>query len=248
MKQVATDITAGQGEEQLRYWSKSRSLAHGIICILPLLVLYQCGIVQGGHPERLIVEKWLAARLRTVGMASQITNIALLVALVAALWRTERSGRLSIHVLLLMPFEACLYALALHKGGMVLTKAIMDADVVFAVGLDRFAPYLLGLGAGVYEELAFRLVLLGGGGLALGRLFRWSKPVSYMVALVISSLLFSSVHHVGGSGEPLDAPVFLFRAVCGALLGLVFLSRGLGIAAWTHALYNVMVISQAPAA
>jgi hypothetical protein len=49
---------------------------------------------------------------------------------------------------------------------------------------------------------------------------------------------------VGTSGEPFDVPVFAFRTVCGALLGLLFIVRGFGVTAWTHSLYNVMVMWQ----
>ena len=62
------------------------------------------------------------------------------------------------------------------------------------------------------------------------------------VCLVVSSLLFSAAHHLGPLGEPFDAYVFTYRAVCGLLLGIVYLSRGFGVAVWTHALYNALVI------
>jgi len=233
-------LDAGEG---LHYLRRSRTLSHSIICILPLLILYQCGIVQGGHTQRVLVEVWLAHQFQSLGQwSAHVVNVALFVALIAALWRGERSGPLSLHVIAVMPAEACVYALALYRGCLVLTRAILDGDVLFGAGLDRFAPYLLGLGAGVYEELVFRFALLGLGAVALNKVFRWTKPFSFTVALVVSSLAFAAVHHLGASGEPLGAEVFLFRVVAGALLGGVFLVRGLGVAVWTHAIYNVMVI------
>ena len=57
-----------------------------------------------------------------------------------------------------------------------------------------------------------------------------------------SSLLFSAVHHLGPLGEPLDGYVFTFRAICGLLLGVVYLTRGFGLAVWTHSLYNALVV------
>jgi hypothetical protein len=117
-------------------------------------------------------------------------------------------------------------------------------EVFFAIGLNReaAAPLMLALGAGVYEELAFRLLLLGGGAWAMHAVFRFPRPLSVAVALLGSSLAFAYVHHVGPLGEPLESYSFIFRAVCGALLGLIFLARGLGVAVWTHALYNAFVM------
>ena len=98
------------------------------------------------------------------------------------------------------------------------------------------------MGAGVYEELVFRLALIGGGALLLRKVFLWNRRFSVAVMLVISSLLFAAAHHVGPLGEPVESYSFLYRAVCGLLLGLVFLGRGLGVAAWTHSLYNALVM------
>ena len=94
----------------------------------------------------------------------------------------------------------------------------------------------------MYEELVFRLLMVGGGTLVLQKVCRWSPALSMGVCLVISSLLFSAVHHVGPLGEPFDGYVFTFRAICGLLLGVVYLTRGFGVAVWTHALYNALVI------
>lgn len=212
----------------LHYWRRSRSFSHAVVCILPLIVLYHWGIVQSGYGQGgLLAEKWLFHPFRYVGLGvSQLLNIALLVAMLAALWRSDSTWRFSINVFVIMVAEGCLYALVLYKGGTVLTQLIMDRFVPLTIDLGKYAPYLLGLGAGVYEELLFRLILLGGGALALDKMFRWGKPASYTVALVLSSLIFAAVHHLGGEAFALD--VFIFRSVCGGLLGLIFIARGLG--------------------
>jgi membrane protease YdiL (CAAX protease family) len=57
----------------------------------------------------------------------------------------------------------------------------------------------------------------------------------------VSALLFSLAHHELG-GEPWDRGVFLFRAMMGALLGVLYWARGLGIVVYTHALYNVALL------
>jgi len=118
------------------------------------------------------------------------------------------------------------------------------SGIAFSIDWRAHAPLCLALGAGAYEELLFRLLLIGGGALLLGKVFLWGRQASVGVMLVISSLLFAAAHHVGPLGEPFESYSFLYRAVCGLLLGVVFLTRGLGVAAWTHAVYNALVLAQ----
>ena len=73
-------------------------------------------------------------------------------------------------------------------------------------------------------------------------LFRWMKWRDWgavAVAVVLSALIFSTFHYVGPYGDPLTAPSFTFRAIAGLLLSGLYVARGFGITAWTHALYDV---------
>jgi hypothetical protein len=97
---------------------------------------------------------------------------------------------------------------------------------------------VVSLGAGIYEELLFR-VLLVSGILFLALRAGWSRKVSIAVAIVASALIFSGFHYIGPFGDPLTAPSFTFRALAGLMLSGLYVFRGFGIAAWTHALYDV---------
>ncbi len=232
-------------EEGASYLAESRTLSLSIVSIIPLVILYHCGIVQSGYAVRNMAEVWLEGPLRILGLhAAHVVNVALILALVAVLLRTERTRAPIIAIAFLMVAEGALYALALFKGGERVTNLICDStrNVVFALNLEAAAPICLALGAGVYEELLFRLLLVGGGAWALRKVFLWNRPWSLGVMLVISSLLFSAAHHLGPLGEPVQAYNFVFRAVCGLMLGMIYVTRGLGVAVWTHALYNALVV------
>ena len=101
---------------------------------------------------------------------------------------------------------------------------------------------MLALGAGLYEELLFRVLLVGG--LAAG--FRWlfgARPlVAGIAATVIGALVFSAFHYIGEYGEPLELASFMYRAIAGVVFSGLYLTRGFGITAWTHALYDVYVM------
>jgi hypothetical protein len=227
------------------YYSESRSLPLSVVSILPLIVVYHVGIVARGYAVRNLAEVWLQGPLGLLGLhAAQVLNLAVIIALGVVLVRGNRSGLPNLLIAVVMVAEAAFYALLLHRSGVVLANAVYDGarDVFFAIHLQSPADLALALGAGVYEELLFRLLMVGGGSLLLQKVFLWSTGRSVAVSLVVSSLLFSAVHHLGPLGEPFDAYVFTYRAVCGLLLGVVYLSRGFGVAVWTHSLYNALVI------
>lgn len=103
----------------------------------------------------------------------------------------------------------------------------------------------LGIGAGVYEELVFRLVLISVVAVIGSDLLRWSNTSVLIAGVMVSALVFAAHHHPPVGGEPFDASRFWFRTLAGVYLGAVFVIRGYGPAAGTHAAYNLIVISLA---
>ncbi|MGH7638825.1 MAG: type II CAAX prenyl endopeptidase Rce1 family protein, partial [Gemmatimonadaceae bacterium] len=76
--------------------------------------------------------------------------------------------------------------------------------------------------------------------------FKWvfgaRTLVAGAVAAVVGALVFSAFHYVGEYGEPLQLASFTFRAIAGLVFSGLYLVRGFGITAWTHALYDVYVM------
>jgi len=105
----------------------------------------------------------------------------------------------------------------------------------------------LAAGAGLYEELIFRALLLGAGALlleALIRLMGWrslAHPLGCALALTISSLVFAWAH-VFGDPQALSPQIFAFRALAGLVFGCLFLWRGLAVAAWGHSAYDALLL------
>jgi hypothetical protein len=67
---------------------------------------------------------------------------------------------------------------------------------------------------------------------------------AYLVAAVAGAAVFSAVHYVGVYGDALTLASFTFRFLFGLALNVLFLARGFGVAAWTHALYDVLVVTE----
>jgi hypothetical protein len=102
------------------------------------------------------------------------------------------------------------------------------------------ASVIIAIGAGVHEELVFRVGLFGGVDLLCARVMGLSRLWSVAIALAVSATLFSAAHHVIG-GEPFRVGAFVYRLLCGVFFAGLYQLRGLSVAVYTHALYDVYV-------
>lgn len=103
---------------------------------------------------------------------------------------------------------------------------------------DWFRELVLSIGAGIYEELVFRLALVAGLAFLIERVARFTRQSSLLIAVLISAAIFSAFHYWGAGGESFQWPSFLFRTSAAIYLSVLFASRGLGIAAGAHMLFN----------
>ena len=97
------------------------------------------------------------------------------------------------------------------------------------------------LGAGIYEELLFRLILLSA---TVWLIRRWwtAQNLSMVLAVLVSSLIFATAHYVGHAGDVFQWFSFLFRFMAGVFFSILFIYRGFGIAAGSHAAYDILAI------
>ncbi|MHC5060925.1 MAG: CPBP family glutamic-type intramembrane protease [Planctomycetota bacterium] len=121
------------------------------------------------------------------------------------------------------------------------------ADAVDAGQMPRLlADIITGIGAGIYEELVFRLILICLLLLMLEDFLGMNRPKSIILAVLISAVLFSAHHHIFfvngrlGAGEIFSVGRFIFRALAGVYFAVLFAVRGFGITAGTHAFYNIL--------
>jgi membrane protease YdiL (CAAX protease family) len=96
------------------------------------------------------------------------------------------------------------------------------------------------LGAGIYEETLFRLMLVPTLFAAL-RLLQMPQVLASSWAVTASALLFALAHHAGSPGEAFTWYAFIFRWMAGVFFAWVFVLRGFGIAVGTHTAYDILV-------
>jgi hypothetical protein len=233
------------------YWATTRSHRYSLLFALPLLLLYELlsllapveaggGVIRNGAD--VLLTSLFAAVLGPYG-----PSVFMAVIIGVSLWlirRDRSSGELRRRTFALMFAESA--ALALVFGVVVgtLTMQLLGPTRLLSAGGipdGALARFTLSLGAGLYEELLFRVVLVAL--LANGiRLLGASKVSAGIVATVVGAFLFSAFHYIGALGDPLELQSFTFRFIAGLAFSALYLTRGFGITAWTHALYDVAVL------
>ena len=101
----------------------------------------------------------------------------------------------------------------------------------------------MSLGAGLFEELLFRVIIQGGIFLIFAKLLSFDSWLSGIIAVLIAAILFSFAHFLGEFGDPFEFSTFLYRVLYGVFFGVLIYFRGFAVTSWTHALYDVIVIS-----
>lgn len=143
-----------------------------------------------------------------------------------------------------MILESAVYAVLVTIVIVGFLETILTMNVSeSADSLNKIQLFALSLGAGLYEELFFRVILVGGLSYFLMSFFK-KKGTAYTIAAIVAALIFSGVHYIGQFGDSFTLGSFLFRFLFGLALNLIYVTRGFGIAAWTHALYDIFIISQ----
>ncbi len=233
------------------YFRLTRTATYGFLGTLPLLALYETLILvangDGPYAVRVGAEVWIKQVLMALGGTGMLAlGVGVLLAGIGVfLYERKKDIPLRLPFFGGMIAESLVYAVVVallvsRVVGLFFSMAPVGAVPPAEQGLGTLLA--LSIGAGLYEELLFRVILVGGLYLALKPLV--ARPlVAYLVAAVVGAVVFSAVHYVGALGDVFTWPSFTFRFLFGLALNALFLVRGFGVAAWTHALYDVMVVT-----
>ncbi len=219
-----------------QYFTETRRLGVSLLMVAPLLVAYQAGLLIVGV-EALNGADFVTRYLLTFGGRTfLLLNLAILFAFgVGVVW-LDGKGRGTGDYFIPVFVESLAYALGL---GTVVLQVMAEARLLGPEADGTLLSRLvLSAGAGIHEELVFRLLLMGGL-IALGRRFVDAPFAIGVLALAISSVLFSLAHF---RAEPFDTFAFWFRTFAGGIFGVLYWARGFAIAVYTHAFYDVFVL------
>jgi len=239
------------------YWRISRAPRYSLLFALPLLLAYQVlaalqpmsaqGAVRNGAD--VVLESLFVA---LAGREGPLVFMACLIAF--GLWLVIRDmrrhgGHLRGVVFVAMLAETAVLAVAfgLVVGGLTTRvvgppppPAMIGQSDVQSMGLAT--RLMLSVGAGLYEELLFRVVLVAALAWVGQNIFGWRPVFAGVCATLVGAAIFSAVHYIGEYGDRLTLYSFVFRMLAGVFFSALYLTRGFGITAWTHALYDTLLL------
>tara|TARA_B100000886_G_scaffold103656_1_gene68932 strand:+ start:1601 stop:2200 length:600 start_codon:yes stop_codon:yes gene_type:complete len=144
-----------------------------------------------------------------------------------------KTFKISSKYLSLMIMESFLYAV-------LLVLLLQNIYLSQGVNMNNLNNFILSIGAGLYEELIFRFFLLFFLSKSFIFIFKMKEFSSLLLSIIASSVLFSLFHYIGQ--ESFNSYSFTLRFIAGIYLSLIYINRGFGIVALTHAFYDLFVI------
>jgi hypothetical protein len=235
---------------------------YALCFLLPMIVLYELGtlgfntahIAQTLTQKRVVAFIWLTGIAKYVGLPDRLAWAfpILMVVIILLCWHLVGRHSWKVHTIWLvwMTLETVILAVPL----LVLNAAMgSSASASAAPGADPsyFAQIVTGIGAGIYEELLFRFIIIGLIIMIMEDLLKTSATRATLFAVLISAALFSAHHYVGLNTqqmslyqvEPFTLVGFIFRFMAGVYFAMLFRYRGYGITAGAHAAYNIILIT-----
>lgn len=224
------------------YFTWSCDPAMSLFAVLPLWILYEVLRLLLAPSERNGAEVLVGESLRALGPhAVTMMRVIFAGTVLCAAWSLYHRNVPWVRVAAVIALEGAVYGLMLGPTASALaasTHLRMPALMSMRLPADLVAS----LGAGLFEELVFRLAMVSIVSLLLTRpceVARLPRAAPAAIAVIVSAFAFSLFHHVGVGAPPIERDVFVFRVAAGLVLGFLFVVRGFGVAVYTHALYDV---------
>ena len=224
-----------------------RNLLTSLILVFPLFLIYQVGVLftlpmlnGADFITTLLIGTFGLTRTGYLGFLGGVLVLFLLTVL--ALGRRQHFNRAVVIPVLL---ESAIWALTMGSLIVFIMTWVLGFSPRLAGGIEGQGlvnRFVMSLGAGVYEETVFRLGLLSGLVFALEKLARLARWAALLGAFLLSSAVFSAMHHLPPYGDPVALGPFVFRVLAGLFFSLLFWRRGFAVAVYTHAFYDIFVL------
>ncbi len=225
------------------YVYTSRYPLYGCLLVFPLLITYEILVLKLRQTQLIEVRNGADVMLRNLleylgvhGMlaCSAVVLGALLVFIIFVSIRNKYP--LKLHYFGYMIMESAVLALLF---GLLMGQIVALFPLSTEQGVTLTTKILLSIGAGIYEELVFRVILLSGMIFLAIRVFKRKPTPSIITATIISSLAFAAFHYFGPGKDSFVLHSFLFRLLAGFVFGVIYVLRGFGVAAYMHTFYDL---------
>lgn len=228
-----------------QYLTVSKSPLYSFIFTLPLFLLYEVGIFLISSRDIDQLRNGADVLMRQVLESFGIYGMygfggTFLIGFLIAFIRQKknlRTSEIESRFLLIMFFESIVWATLL---------VIMMIKIPTFLSLSNedhlIQQVVLAIGAGIYEEFVFRVLLISGLAILFGLIFNWGEFGKNFLSVIISSAIFSIFHFFGSYGDTFSFPLFFVRFFAGIFLAMIYIFRGFGITAYAHSIYDLFVL------
>ena len=228
-----------------QYLTVSKSPLYSFIFTLPLFLLYEVGIFLISSRDIDQLRNGADVLMRQVLESFGIYGMygfggTFLIGFLIAFIRQKknlRTSEIESRFLLIMFFESIVWATLL---------VVMMIKIPTFLSLSNedhlIQQVVLAIGAGIYEEFVFRVLLISGLAILFGLIFNWGEFGKTFLSVIISSAIFSIFHFFGSYGDTFSFPLFFVRFFAGIFLAMIYIFRGFGITAYAHSIYDLFVL------
>jgi hypothetical protein len=220
-----------------------------LLFILPMLMVFEVGTyvqqtrVSGGSSQ-LVATYLIDALVNCFGRtAFYLPGLLAIVILLTEHIAARHSWRFDPFVLPCMLGESLIYTLPLFVFERTLVVHTALRSMTAPGKSEWLDDVVRSFGAGIYEELVFRLMCIAGLSILLVNVCKLPRAAAGVFIVLLSAGLFAAQHHPPVGVEPFDMTRFMFRTIAGLYLAGLFIYRGFGIACGCHAFYNVIVVT-----
>jgi hypothetical protein len=256
------------------YLDRTSRPIYALTYLLGFLLFYEIGTFLV-HPEmltaslaqqqvRVVAFVWVQNLLEFVGFSTQMTWVVapfVVILILLGLQITSKTRwQVRLGDFIPMTLECIFLGIPLIVLSLLLNRndqAAPPAAITMLQAVTEPAARLLmvdivtGIGAGIYEELIFRLILVCLLMMLFQDLLGLQKNNAIFMSVLISAVLFSAHHHFffadgrfygpdSGVVDSFTVGKFIFRTLAGVYFAVLYAVRGFGIAAGTHAFYNIL--------
>ena len=231
----------------MSYLVQTRSSFYSFLFTIPLFIIYEIGIIFLSKDDIIVVRNGADFLMRAILESFGIFGLYGLGAIffigftVTYLFflKDEDSSHIKTEYLFIMAFESVAWAILLY-----ISLSEFMVLLMMPIGKAILQQVILAVGAGIYEEFLFRVLLILGLSSIIRFVFLWGKKSSNIAALIIAGAIFSGFHFIGEYGDYFTIELFLLRFFAGVLLGILYNARGFGITAYAHSIYDLIVLIQ----
>ncbi|AQT67549.1 CAAX amino terminal protease self- immunity [Anaerohalosphaera lusitana] len=257
------------------YLDRTSRPVYALVYLLGFIVFYEFGTIMMNPAildktlsqwhVRVVSFVWIQNILEYLGFSHRMTWIAAPAAVIIILLVLQITSKSSWYVnlfdfipmtlecivlavpLLVLSLLVNAYPIGQAAGGFLAEISAQAGEGGFLLS-PLMSQIITGIGAGIYEELIFRLILISIIMIVLQDFIGLGKGSSLFIAIVVSAFLFSIHHHfffVDGEfttskHDPFTVATFTFRFLAGIYFAAVFAFRGFAIVASSHAFYDII--------